>query len=393
MILRWFFSSTVRQATDLAGQVNKLLQAQRDILSPPAIEAIEQSSGELRSALRENRPKAELFERMTQLEKVANQWLKPYPNAGMRENVEVILVAVAVALAIRTFFLQPFKIPTGSMQPTLYGITHENHPNDTTFVIPTGMANFVDSWFRGISYFHVVAEADGNLEAVEAPKTVFPFVKKQRFLVGSKWHTVWFSADVDVLERAGLRMRGSGEPVPHSFRQGEDVIKLKVVTGDHLFVDRLTYNFRPPTRGEIVVFETRGIKHPNVPEDQFYIKRLVGLSGEQVRIGEDQHLVINGQRLDASTPRFENLYSFERNAPENRYFGHVGTELFSDPNRDYAVGKRGYLVMGDNTRSSLDSRYWGDVPNQNVIGKACFVYWPILSNQNGALGRFGLTSH
>ena len=57
------------------------------------------------------------------LEKVANKWLKPYPNAAWRENVEVLLVALAVAMGIRTFFLQPFKIPTGSMQPTLYGVT------------------------------------------------------------------------------------------------------------------------------------------------------------------------------------------------------------------------------------------------------------------------------
>ena len=393
MILRWFLSGTVRQATDLCGQVNKILNAQRDILSPQAIDAIHKSVGELERALREKQAKAGLLERMTQLEKVANQWLKPYPHAGMRENVEVILVAVAVALAIRTFFLQPFKIPTGSMQPTLYGITHENHRNDPNFTIPTGWEKFVDSWFRGVSYFHEIAEADGELQEVEAPKTVVPFVKKQRFLVGGRWHTLWFSADVDVLERAGLKMRGSGEPVPHSFRQGEDIIKLKVVTGDHLFVDRLTYNFRRPTRGEIVVFETRGIKHPNVPEDQFYIKRLVGLGGEQIHIGEDQHLVINGQRLDASTPGFENIYSFDPHAGENAYFGHVPTELFADPSREYAVGKNGYLVMGDNTRSSLDSRYWGEVANQNVIGKGFFVYWPFLTNQRSGPGRFGLTSH
>ncbi len=393
MNLRWFLSGTVRQATDLCSQVHKILNAQRDILSPQAIDAVNQSAGELENALRGKRDKTVLLERMNLLEKVANQWLKPYPNAGMRENVEVILVAVAVALAIRTFFLQPFKIPTGSMQPTLYGITHENHRNDPDYVIPTGVNKFVNSWFRGVSYFHEIAETDGNLEAIENPKTVMPFVKKQRFLVGGKWRTIWFSADVDVLERAGLRLPKGGGLIPHSFRQGEDILKLKVVTGDHLFVDRLTYNFRRPTRGEIVVFETRGIKHPNVPEDQFYIKRLVGLGGEQIHIGEDQHLVINGKRLDATTPRFENLYSFDPRAGENLYFGHVPTELFADPNRDYSVGKNGYLVMGDNTRSSLDSRYWGDVPNRNVIGKACFVYWPFLPNQRSGPGRFGLTSH
>ncbi len=62
---------------------------------------------------------------MAKVEDAANKWLKPYPNAAWRENVEVLLVALAVAMAIRTFFLQPFKIPTGSMQPTLFGVTSE----------------------------------------------------------------------------------------------------------------------------------------------------------------------------------------------------------------------------------------------------------------------------
>src|SRR6202040_3286089 len=64
-----------------------------------------------------------LEKQMEKLEEVANKWLKPYPNAAWRENVEVLLVALTVAMGIRTFFLQPFKIPTGSMQPTLFGVT------------------------------------------------------------------------------------------------------------------------------------------------------------------------------------------------------------------------------------------------------------------------------
>ena len=76
---------------------------------------------ELTAAIREGhtgrtRIKAE------ELQFAAEKWLKPYPNAAWRENVEVLLVALAVAMAIRTFFLQPFKIPTGSMQPTLFGV-------------------------------------------------------------------------------------------------------------------------------------------------------------------------------------------------------------------------------------------------------------------------------
>ena len=95
---------------------------------------------------------------MENLEKAANKWLKPYPNAAWRENVEVLLVALAVAMGIRTFFLQPFKIPTGSMQPTLYGVTSVPDFGRRTgleqaamanLVIPTGWTR-VREWFGGL---------------------------------------------------------------------------------------------------------------------------------------------------------------------------------------------------------------------------------------------------
>ena len=104
--------------------------------------------------------KPALEKQMENLEKVANKWLKPYPNAAWRENIEVLLVALAVAMGIRTFFLQPFKIPTGSMQPTLYGVTSQNLINEPSFRIPTGLTR-VREWFAGVSYIHIVAENDG----------------------------------------------------------------------------------------------------------------------------------------------------------------------------------------------------------------------------------------
>src|SRR5262245_20879837 len=113
---------------------------------------------------------------MQKLEEVANKWLKPYPNAAWRENIEVLLVALTVAMGIRTFFLQPFKIPTGSMQPTLYGVTSNPdlgrgsvqpwmQPTPEKAEIPIGWKR-VREWFAGVSYVHLVAQNDGNLEAV-----------------------------------------------------------------------------------------------------------------------------------------------------------------------------------------------------------------------------------
>src|SRR5580765_2689208 len=125
-MLNWLLSKRVRHATAMRKHVQKLLSHQRDILSPQAVEAIEAAIANLQKAIDDRAGKDALEKQMEALEDAANNkklGLKPYPNAVWRENVEVLLVALAVAMGIRTFILQPFKIPTGSMQPTLFGVT------------------------------------------------------------------------------------------------------------------------------------------------------------------------------------------------------------------------------------------------------------------------------
>jgi signal peptidase I len=383
-----------------------LLNHQRDILSPKAIEEVEGSIAETRRSIVSAPDNAALHKQMEALEASANKWIKPYPNAAWRENIEVLLVALAVAMAVRTFFLQPFKIPTGSMQPTLFGVTHVNLINNPNFKIPSGWQR-VKEWFQGTSYIHIVAKSDGELVAVNQPTRFLIFNIRQTLVVGDQTYTIWFPPDygdpqrANLQTRAGLQPRGFGDlgrAMPgQMFHAGEDIVKLKIDAGDHLFVDRVSYNFRPPERGEIVVFETRGIEQlPRDQQETFYIKRLVGLGGETLSLQQEfivtngfqarsvGHLVVNGVPLSASTPHFENLYSFN-DAPrgakilpyvEDRYFGHWLTGYLS-PGEDYKISPEGAFVMGDNTMNSLDSRYWGDFPKRQIIGKSFFVYWPI----------------
>jgi len=394
---RWFLSRQVRQATAMRKHVRKLLNHQRDILSPQAVDAIASADRDLVGALYARADKPTVDKQMEKVENAANKWLKPYPNAAWRENIEVLLVALTVAMGIRTFFLQPFKIPTGSMQPTLYGVTSENLLDQPNYQFPKGW-DAVRDWFAGVSYIHKVAESDGTLDAVDPPFGLRIFNLWQTFVVGGKSYTIWFPPDYGSLtlqDRAGLHLR-------QEFHRGEDIIKLKVRAGDHLFVDRVSYNFRTPQRGEIVVFETRGIQ--GLPQDQFYIKRLVGLGGETLSLNKDHevtgvpgmgtaavgNLLVNGQPVTASTPHFENLYSFGGASPrmdvlpykENRYFGHAMIGKLQ-PGLEFPVETNHCFVMGDNTMNSLDSRYWGDFPQGQVIGKSFFVYWPITE-------RFGI---
>jgi signal peptidase I len=384
MILQWFLSKTVRQATAMRKHVQKILNHQRDILAPQAIEAVQTAMAACQNAVAERADKAALEKQMENLEKAANKWLKPYPNAAWRENFEVLLVALTVAMGIRTFFLQPFKIPTGSMQPTLYGVTSENLIDQPQFKIPTGLTR-VRQWFEGVSYIHLVAENDGQLQQVERPFRILIFNIWQKLLAGGQTFMIWFPPDYGAPPAGSLEAR-AGLRFDQPFRKGEDIVKLRVNAGDHLFVDRMTYNFRPPKRGEIIVFETRGIE--TLPQDQFYIKRMVAMGGDRVQLGEDRHLLINGKRLDASTPHFENVYSFNpKELPrDSHYSGHVNlpylAPYFQVKPDGVLVAPDHFMVMGDNTMNSLDSRTWGDFPATNVIGKSFFVYWPIT-------GRFG----
>src|SRR2546422_2077769 len=166
MILQSFFSRTARHASEMCKHVFKLLNHQRDILTPQAVEAVEKARREVITAINKGTDKEAMLKQMSNFETVANKWLKSYPHASIRENIEVFLVAVAVAMGIRTFFLQPFKIPTGSMQPTLYGITHQDLRKEPDAKIPTGIARFYESWVYGPSYYHEVAEGDGTLPII-----------------------------------------------------------------------------------------------------------------------------------------------------------------------------------------------------------------------------------
>lgn len=389
----------------------RMLAAQRDLLSPQAVAAIQVALKDVKEAINSGKDIGAIRIKAEELQFAAEKWLKPYPNAAWRENVEVFLVALAVAMGIRTFFLQPFKIPTGSMQPTLFGVTSvpDLSPSKLDFwagearirqeaaeqfrmrdalEIPTGWQR-IKEWFAGNSYVHVVAHSTGTVQ-IGKPVTFLIFNLMQSIKIGNETQTLWFPPDFGeqtLDRRAGL------DP-EHVYHEGDEVIKMKVSAGDHLFVDRLTFNFRKPERGEIVVFETKGIDHPKMPQDQFYIKRLVALPHEKVQIGDDRHLIIDGKRLDASTPHFGRVYGFNPDTPphESQFSGHVnGTvavkyglypnlaPLFPDSQTVFDNDGDAYMVMGDNTCNSFDSRAWGTFPAKNVIGKSFFVYWPITS--------------
>ena len=164
--------------------------------------------------------------------------------------------------------------------------------------------------------------------------------------------------------------------------KGDSILSFDITLGDALFVDRVSYHFRRPKPGDPFVFRTGAIPGieggPNNFVDKYYIKRIGGAAGETLEITEDGTLLADGE------PRTE-VEAFERNArKEGEYGGYVypnsnplnPPQLLTGPGVENLVPDATYVALGDNSANSLDSRYWGFVPEDSVIGKAIFIYYP-----------------
>jgi signal peptidase I len=123
--------------------------------------------------------------------------------------------------------------------------------------------------------------------------------------------------------------------------------------GDYLIVDELTYKFRNPERGEVVVF-----KYPNDPS-QRYIKRIIGLPGETIEISDGKVVIFDGEGgkiLDE--------------------LNYLPSSVLTAGNVRLTLGENEYFVLGDNRESSADSRRWGTLPRELIIGRALLRAWP-----------------
>lgn len=236
-------------------------------------------------------------------------------------------------LILKSFFLPLFIIPTGSMAETLYG-EHAVH------TCPNCGMEYAVGWQEPANW---MSPAAYHPRAVQCPNCRF-----QQFYD--------FGKPLELTRQGLERAEILSEP-------------LRPSSGDRIFVHGWLFD-RPfaglaglgPARWDVVVFR--------VPTDgqTNYIKRLVGLPGEKIRI-DPPHLVVDGRRIEEPFP-------FRRLLHDPDYHGYESNGRLMSPASSIDLAADEFLPFGDNTRSSFDGRYFGAVKIENLVGPSFAVYWP-----------------
>ncbi len=314
------------------------------------------------------------------LEKICLKVAPPRKHPKMREWVEVLFVALGAAMAIRAYFFQPFKIPTGSMQPTLYGITMRKQTEDESTAFPSRLVRLITKGEVFIQYdnpidrfakkmfigkpYTIRSTADGTIQTRHLANGEIKLVLRDNF--NPAMATIFVGNTPQSVPKALIQHCRFGEQI----RKGEPLLTGVAKAGDYILVNRMKYNFMRPKRGDIVVFDAR-----DVTRDAYYIKRMVGLPNETISINEP-YLLVNGEK--ATDQRFAKIFQDENYAGYKfASSGGAMKPLIANSEDTIILGAKDYLFFGDNTVNSLDGRYFGTVKQKRLLGSAFFVGMPL----------------
>ncbi|MCX6955915.1 MAG: signal peptidase I [Verrucomicrobia bacterium] len=418
---------------------DRVYHFRRDVLPAAQVAELQSHMAALRSLLKEKAGAEKLKLEIEALEEVLRRTGGAvYPKSALVENVEFFLVAAIVILGIRTYFVQPFKIPTNSMWPTYNGMTAEVFPTaaeEPSTLVEAGRAVAFGAWPH-------------RLDAPVAGEVLIPFMEVERgpvynrkvpgrtwlviptelreytLIVGDKPVSVKLPLDFDfnwviseglvtpgrrydnltfvtqLLElgrRNGVVERTiNGERVRcirtgRTVRAGERFLSFDELTGDQLFVDRVSYHFVRPDVGQGFVFRTDHIDSIYMRDgagnqlEQYYIKRLVGTPGDELEIvagkaTADGNLSAgsahSGGVLLRNGKPIEGAGAFASNRDQKD--GYRGYQSIGElaPGKKLTVPKGRFLALGDNSFNSQDGRYWGFVPGKDVAVRPLFIYFP-----------------
>ena len=410
-----------------AGQ--KFLNYKRDLLKDNQIAEIQARLSDLKTAQKGwgKVAKKETAEAVRQLDNTCEHALpKKHHQSGLAENIEVIFVSLVVALGIRSYYLQPFRIPTGSMQPSLNGVICKSSdraewPNifvrtsqlflkgrgyvykeaSKNLIVP---AEVVNSLSRGQMPENFIGQNSGIWKPLQTFHTVSQ-INFANMLVNC--HGVPASDLVNnpefnifkVIAEKGVRLPSGAIEIP----KGTVFYSGYTDSGDLILADKVSYHFRKPRRGETFIFDTRGIdteagmlsrsRLAAQTAATHYIKRCVGLPGDTLSI-QEPNLIVNGSPgAEPCIKRVQDrkgLYAGpgytladSKHYPKAPMIKESDVlELKRDEKEWYHSQ---YAAMGDNTQNSLDSRYWGALEEFNVVAPAFISLWPITSGHWGLI--------
>ena len=369
-----------RKQKKLLAELKSRRHAEDDLLSPALKAEFDNIISQLESA-----PETELDQAIDSAAKAYGKMPYPARRGTMFALLDLILVVGAVAFGLRGLFFQPFRIPTSSMQPTLYGIHYiaaENSSNPYLKKFPS----FLNAVLFAAKKVHAVA---GELPSIYAS--------------GDERHIPGAVFDHTAVNIGGRELLLPGNPaqvisyaklIPEREFAANEVIADGFVTlGDHLFVERFSLYLSPPKRGDVMVFTTDGLfTDDGTPLDRisgiYYIKRLVALPGDTVKISGNQLYIKRPQdtefkRIQDVEPKFKKLYS-----GKGGYHGHLenmGSWEFAY-GREYTVPEDRYIMLGDNSKFSMDSRFFGPVHRNKLVGRAWLTFYPF-SRRTGLIDR------
>lgn len=414
--LAWFTPGWRRKGHEARAVLKRYYNYNKPTLTEERAQQIFGLIGELNEALlRWN--KTETIA-LTEKVKSLGEGLEGFNREVVLELIESFFVIMVVFLGIRTYYLQPFRIPTGSMQPTLNGITiHDIDEKD----IPPAPQRWLEAVTHGSEYVNI---------KIDTPKTIRGLRTEQFLLLFTRTVISFSDGTTETVPCAEGALREyfvqkgilTSDYKFRNMKPGETLICARLDAGDMVIVNRMAYHFRKPERGETFVFDTRGI-NTNVPQampDQsnasHFIKRLCGLPGDTVEIKQPE-LYINGKPAEESTiqrvaacqapyndtgynrasdPTFSILpgMTFEQQADFRARMARIRAEYdllcISEAkpklvlnNNETDPNTREYAALGDNTVNSKDTRYWGPVRQFNVLGPAFLTLWPFSSHWGG----------
>ena len=359
-------------------ETRKLLKRGRKALDEQIVLKIRAALDSVIQARRSKEPRL-VAESLEELEPLVEAHLARYRKGALREYSESIGLAVLFALMLRAFVVEAFQIPSESMVPTLL----------------VGDHLFVNKFVYGVRIPFTRFDIINFSEPDRGDVVVFVFPLRE---VRTEWQMSLIMQQIEhefmtgesrdfpqSLEEVGLGDEVDEWGTPYRFEpQAADSDPRYLLTsagpdlsfGTSDDLTNLNTAIGPSEGGRRCVGDT-------IPdEERDYIKRVIGIPGDRVRI-ENNHLFVNDVRIE------HDVIDLDPPARDSRYGMVVTQAIEQNEDVEYTIQYRGRMpdfeeitvreghifVMGDNRNNSSDSRCWGQVPIENVKGEALFIFW------------------